>query len=97
MKILDRLTNKANAYVNTHSKRKLKIGLVVFALIVSAFCFLLTVGIIGNDNASALQIDSISRPKDIRGMAVDSLESWKSKAFDSLKTIIKKLYYEKLH
>jgi hypothetical protein len=91
-----KLCDKAGQFVNRYSLRQRKIGLVVFGLIAGTFCFLLIMGIIGSeDSAKAIQVDSISRPKSIYGLS-DSLKSVPDKMLDSLRSILRQFYSDKM-
>lgn len=94
--VQSKLCDKAGQFVNRYSVRQRKIGLLTFGLLAGTFCFLLLMGIVGSeDSAKAIQVDSISRPKHIYGLSVDSLKSVPGKILDSLKSVMRQLYSEK--
>lgn len=93
-----KVADTASRQINKYTVRQRKIGLVVFGLVSGIFCFLLIIGVVGNDGArQSLQIDSISVPQKINPFSMDSLRSLPSKVIDSLESIIKKYYTDQLH
>ena len=80
--------------INRYSLRQKKIGFFAIGFMIGTFCFFLVIGTIGNDHSSkALQIDTITMPKDITTFKWDSLKQVPPYVLDSLKSFLKTFKY----
>ncbi len=78
-----KIADHIGRHVNQFPIRTRKIGLIVFGIVVGTFCFLLTLGFIGNDDSKrAIPHHRLSIPKDIYSPLTDSIYQMRS---DSIK------------
>lgn len=84
--------------LNRYTTRQKKTALIVLMCAIGTFCLMLIIGITGTEGSgNTLRVDSISFPKGTHPFTLDSLRALPPKILDSLQSIIKELYRDKLN